>query len=61
MAYESTVTVEWESLVAEAEQGNPPPFPIYEFGGGRKKFLDIYNPSPLYNKPGDGSPDPDLQ
>ena len=27
------------------------PYPIYEFGNGRKKFLSTFNPPAIYEKP----------
>ena len=46
------------SLVAQARGGPPQPVPVLEFGGGRKRFWDVYNPPSAHEKPGDGAPDP---
>lgn len=55
-----TRVIDWDSVVAQARKGPEPPVPVYEFNNGRKRFLDIYNPSSIWDKPSDHSPDPDL-
>lgn len=50
-------SIDWDSLVAQKRRGPPEPVPIYEFGGGRKRFFDTYNPSSVHDKPL-GEPDP---
>ena len=56
-----------EALVQMALGGPQPPYPLYEFGGGRKRFMSNLRGEGLYDKPvlfEDGItthlPDPDL-
>lgn len=60
-------TISSEALVQMALGGPQPPWAVYEFGGGRKKFMSNLQGEGVYDKPvlfEDGVtthlPDPDL-
>lgn len=63
----TSVTVSWDSIVDRADGGLEEPYPVWEFGGGRKIFWSNRQGDGIYGKPVsivDGVvthlPDPDL-
>jgi hypothetical protein len=63
----TSTEIDYLTLYTTAEQGPEPPYPMYEFAEGRKRFMSNMQGEGVYGKPvqmvGDETihlPDPDL-
>lgn len=60
MALDSVKEFDYLDILNRATGGQEEPYPIYEFGGGRKVYQSNFQPDGVYGKPFPHASDPDL-